>query len=78
MKNLLKLGKKLSKAQQTQIKGGNGDCAYYNGQTGEVIYLLSSSQAQGMLSNASDNWCCNSCGSASWFNDDEWDAYLAP
>ncbi|MFP4847141.1 hypothetical protein [Winogradskyella sp. PE311] len=67
MKNLLNLGKTLNKAEQKSVFGGFGSCAYYNGVTGEVSYLLTSSQAQGMLNDASDHWCCNSCDSASWF-----------
>jgi hypothetical protein len=66
-KQILHLGRKLSRTEQQKINGGSG-CAYYNGETGEVTYGMSSSGAQASLSNPSDHWCCNSCGSASWYN----------
>ncbi len=56
----------LNKKQQMSVNGG--ECAYYNGATGSVDYHLSSQEAQSMLSNASDHWCCASCSTASWFN----------
>ena len=56
----------LNKKQQMSVNGG--DCAYYNGATGEVTYHLSSQGAQDSLQNAGDHWCCASCGTASWYN----------
>jgi len=56
----------VGKKQQMSINGGS--CAYFNGSTGEVQYNLSSGDAQGSLSNASDHWCCSSCSTASWYN----------
>ncbi|MFK7806872.1 MAG: hypothetical protein AB8F74_03630 [Saprospiraceae bacterium] len=57
----------LDKKQQMSINGG-GTCHYYNGETGRVSNHLSSSDAQGMLQNASDHWCCTNCATASWAN----------
>ena len=65
-KQILNLGRKLSRAEQQKINGG-GTCAYYNGQTGQVTYNISSAQAQASLANAEDHWCCQSCESASWY-----------
>jgi len=56
----------LDKKQQMSINGGS--CAYFNGDTGSVSYNLSPGEAQGSLSNASDNWCCSSCDNASWYS----------
>ena len=56
----------LNKKQQMSVNGG--ECAYYNGVTGQVDYHVSSSSAaQAMLTNASDHWCCASCSTASWY-----------
>jgi hypothetical protein len=67
-KQILNIGKTLTRAEQKQISGGTSTCAYYNGETGQPTYNISSSEAQGMLSNASDHWCCNTCDTASWYN----------
>jgi len=56
----------LDKKQQMSINGGS--CAYFNGATGQVDYhVSSSSDAEGMLTNANDRWCCSSCSTASWY-----------
>jgi hypothetical protein len=79
MKNTISnLGRVLARTEQKQINGGglqlgSGSCAYYNGETGYVSYNLSSNEAQIMLSNGSDHWCCNNCGSASWYDHNEAD-----
>ena len=67
-KQILNLGKKLSRTEQQKINGGSGTCAYYNGQTGQVTYNISSTQAQASLAHPEDHWCCDSCSSASWYN----------
>ncbi|MFD2567271.1 hypothetical protein [Pseudotenacibaculum haliotis] len=69
-KQILNFGETLSRAELQKINGGTGTCAYYNGETGQITYNLSSSQAQGMLANASDHWCCESCDTASWYHPD--------
>ncbi len=67
-KQILNIGKILTKAEQKQINGGIiGGCGYYNGETGQVTYNLSSSEAQGSLSNESDHWCCDSCSDTGWY-----------
>ena len=66
-KQILNLGRKLSRVELQKVNGG-GTCAYYNGQTGVVVYGLSSSEAQGSLAHASDHWCCESCSTATWYN----------
>ena len=64
-KQILQLGKALSRAELQKINGG-GTCAYYNSQSNCISSGLSSQQAQGRLSHENDHWCCNSCGTASW------------
>ncbi len=72
----LKGVKTISRQAQSSISGGSFTCAYYNGETGEVTYRVTSGMAQVFLKNASDHWCCNSCATASWYSD--FDAYMSP
>lgn len=64
----------LSKKEQKHVTGGRGSgtCAYYHSESGAVFGELSSSEAQAMLSNADDHWCCDSCGDASWYVEGEY------
>ena len=74
-KQFLNLGKALSKAEQKQIFGGEtepeglagGSCGYMH-PSGQVWCGLSRSQAEGAYNNMGGNWCCDSCGTASYCN----------
>ncbi len=66
----------LSREELKYVLGGDGyggTCAYYMpnggyGGTPVVTYNVSSSEAQQMIQGISGaHWCCDSCGSASWY-----------
>ena len=65
-KQILNLGRKLSRAEQQKINGGSGSCQYYNGALGCRMSGLTSSGAQAQLHTPLDHWCCESCDTASW------------
>lgn len=70
LKNL-NLGKTLTKNEMRQVKGGRG-CAYLN-PTGNasggpvVTYNVSMEEARDTARDVGGRWCCDSCGSASWY-----------
>ena len=65
-KQILNIGKTLSRAELQKINGGAGTCKYYNSQSNCIQIGLSSSQAQGLLAHPDDHWCCESCDTTSW------------
>ncbi|QKX05039.1 hypothetical protein HN014_08955 [Aquimarina sp. TRL1] len=65
--SLANLGRILNKMEQQHINGG-GTCQYYSANSGLRRVGLSMEEAKGLLHNAEDHWCCNSCSTASWAN----------
>ncbi|WP_340200326.1 hypothetical protein [Ascidiimonas sp. W6] len=59
----------LSKAEQRNILGG-GTCAFQGGNGYAGISGVSMAQAQAGAAATGGHWCCDSCGSATWLNDD--------
>ena len=71
-KSILNLGKALNRKQQQLVFGGreddeSGTCAYvvYNGD-GEILVEKNVSKSTAM--SIGQNWCCDSCDSASWID----------
>lgn len=73
MLQTISFGKTLTKKQMQEIKGGRvGTCAAYmpngNASGGPVAtYNVTKEEAQGMANVPGGHWCCDSCGSASWY-----------
>lgn len=72
MLKTINFGKTLSKKQMQEIKGG-GTCAAYmptgNASGGPVAtYNISKDEAQSWANSfPGGRWCCDSCGSATWY-----------
>lgn len=71
MLQTISFGKTLTKKQMQEIKGG-GTCAAYmpngNASGGPVAtYNVSIQEAKEMANVPGGHWCCDSCGSASWY-----------
>ena len=73
---ILNIGKALSRAEQKQVFGGrmlyNGGCAFQggNGYYGQVGANYSLEYVQAGADLTGGHYCCDSCCTASWLNQD--------
>ena len=49
--------------------GGTGSCAWWSGQGNDGACGISADVAEAMVKVNGGRWCCDSCGTASWYND---------
>ena len=60
----------MAQAQNSEYGGGSGSCAFKE-PDGTVYYGLSKAAAQNSYDHygpgSGANWCCDSCGSTSWY-----------
>lgn len=56
----------LTRAQLKNVLGGDGTCAVLNADGG-TNHGYSAAEAQAYATANHTHWCCDSCGSASWY-----------